>query len=78
MSISLQTQVPTFAERSATSGKAVSSDSLTGVSPSFIFIRRTVLPAARQKAKDFLDYMRNLCRVIVRSLAYLQRFSEES
>ena len=61
MSIALQTQIPAFAKQPATSGKAVSSDSLNGVFTVLYFYPEKITPrAARQRAVTFLDYTMNL------------------
>ena len=72
MSISLQTQIPVFAEQPATSGKAAMSDSLTGAFTFYIFIRKITPQAALQRAVTFLlydEFVARNCQI----LAY-QRF----
>ena len=53
MSISLQTQVPTFAEQSATSGMTVSSDSLTGGFTVLYFYPKDSTPGCTTESQDF-------------------------
>ena len=53
MSISLQTQIPAFAEQPATSGKAVSSDSLTGVFTVLYFYPKDNTSGCTTESRDF-------------------------
>ncbi len=53
MSISMQTQVPTFAEQPATSGKTVSSDSLTGSFTVLYFYPKDSTPGCTTESQDF-------------------------
>ena len=53
MSISTQTQVPTFAEHAATSGKIVSSDSLTGSFTVLYFYPKDSTPGCTTESQDF-------------------------
>ena len=53
MSVSLQTQVPAFAELSATSGTTVSSDSLTGTFTVLYFYPKDSTPGCTTESQDF-------------------------